>query len=192
MKRLALSLVGALALSAPTLAAPQGNTLTDIVAASGGTYDTNFFDYDILLNAVLTAELDGALADPTIDVTLFAPNDLAFIRLARDLGYDGFDEEGTFSFLVDVLTDLGNGNPIPVLTDILLYHVGTESLGPLQVLFSSSIETLQGGEIRPFFFVLRDEEPDLRNPWVTFPLNVRADNGRLHTISRVLIPVDLP
>ena len=134
------------------------DTITDFVAKSGGEFDGNPFDYDILLNAVLTAELAEALADPNADYTLFAPNDRAFIRLARDLGYEGWDEEETWLFLVDALTELGGGDPIPVLTDILLYHVGGESLDFIDVLM----------------------------------FNVYLSNGIVHTINRVLIPLELP
>ena len=197
-----LSALGAVALATLTLtpsavAQDRGlgsgkSTLAGLVAKSGGDFDQRLFDYDILLNAVQAAGLVDALDDPTIDVTLFAPNDLAFIRLARDLGYSGYDESGTWTFLVDALTQLGGGDPIPVLTDILLYHVAPTSLSPLQVIFAGSIPTLlPGATIEPFFLTLRDNEPDLADPVLRFPLNVKATNGVLHTINRVLIPVDL-
>ena len=44
--------------------------------------------------------------------------------------------------IVDALTQLGGGDPIPVLTDVLLYHVAPTSLSPVQVIFSPSIDTL--------------------------------------------------
>lgn len=171
-------------------------TITDIVASSGGEFDENKYDYDILLNAVVTADLADALADPEASLTLFAPNDLGFIRLARDLGYEGSDEAGSWEFLVTALTDLGNGDPVPVLTDILLYHVAPKSINVFgfirAVLRDKSIETLlNGATVKPFFFGLIDNEPDLINPRLAFPLNVRASNGIIHTLSRVLIPVDL-
>ena len=43
------------------------------------------------------------------------PNDRAFIRFAQDLGFAGQDEAGAYDFIVGVLTDLGGGNPLPVL-----------------------------------------------------------------------------
>lgn len=200
MKKTTLALALALSAAAPSVASDRNETLNSgkatlaqLVAASGGDFDNRWFDYDLLLNAVQAAGLVDALNDPTVDWTLFAPNDLAFIRLARDLGYDGIDEAGSFNYIVDALTQLGGGDPIPVLTDVLLYHVAPTSLSPVEVIFSSSIDTLlDGATIRPLLLTLRDNEPDLADPQLRFPINKKASNGVLHTINRVLIPVDLP
>jgi hypothetical protein len=41
--------------------------------------------------------------------------------------------------------------------------------------------------------VLVDEDPQLPNPFLALgAVNLRAQNGVIHTISRVLIPVDVP
>lgn len=177
-----------------------GETIVDIVAGSGSGFDRNKFDYDILLAAVLAAGLDGALADPNASLTLFAPNDLGFIRLAEDLGYDGYDEAGAWAFLVAALTELGGGDPIPVLTDILLYHVAPEPISVFgfirAALRDRDIETLLVVDgtvqtVHPFLFGLVDKATSLANPRLTLPLNVKASNGIIHTLNRVLIPVDL-
>ena len=174
-----------------------GNTITDIVLASGGDFDDDRRDFDILLNAVVTADLADALADPEAELTVFAPNDRAFVRLARDLGYEGrYDEEAAWTYLVGALTELGGGDPIPVLTDVLLYHVAPGDLRPVDLIlatfFGGRIDTLLGATIRPFFFILIDNDPDLRNPVVVRPVDIEASNGRIHAISRVLAPIDLP
>ena len=181
--------------SAPTLA--DNGTITDIVLESGGEFDSDRRDYDILLNAVVTADLAEALADPSAELTVFAPNDAAFVRLAKDLGYEGgYDESDAWDFLVTALTALGDGDPVPVLTDILLYHVVAGDVRPvnliLATIFGQDITTLLGATVRPFFIFLIDNDPALRNPRVTFPLDIEASNGRIHTVNRVLIPVDLP
>ena len=181
------------ALPAP---AAKANTITDIVAASGGEFDRNRNDYDILLTAVVTAGLAETLATPNAGFTVFAPNDRSFIRLARDLGFRGRSEEGAWNFLVAALTDLGNGDPIPVLEAVLLYHVVPAEVNVfgffLAAIRNQDIPTVQGGTLDPFLFGLRDAEPDLRDPRLTFPLNIKASNGIIHTINRVLIPIDLP
>jgi uncharacterized surface protein with fasciclin (FAS1) repeats len=191
----ALTAVAALALGGFTANA-NAQTITEIVAESGGEFDNNKFDYDILLTAVVTADLAGALANPKAELTVFAPNDAAFILLARDLGYDGRDEAGAWNFLVAALTELGEGDPIPVLTAVLLYHVAPGDITAfdfiLLSLFQAPVETLlEGATFQPQFFRIVDNDPDLRNASLFFPLNVAADNGRIHTITRVLIPIDL-
>lgn len=171
---------------------PQLDSITDIVLESGGDFDSNNKDYDILLNAVLTANLEGFLADEAQDLTVFAPNDYAFIRLARDLGYEGSDESGAFSAIVETLTLLGNGDPIPLLTTILTYHVVDEKLffGELRQL--ESVKTLSDFTIVPRYRQLIDSEPELKNPRIILrDSNIKASNGVIHTISRVLIPLDL-
>jgi hypothetical protein len=190
---LSLSLLLAIAPAASAGGGESRGTITDIVAASGGEFDRNRADYDILLNAVLTAGLEGALADPDATFTVFAPNDRAFIRTARDLGYEGRSEAGAWNFLVAALTNLGGGDPLPVLTNILLYHVSPDYYGPIRVLLSRRIPTLlEGAVIRPRLITLRDYDPDLRNPrLVPWQINIKADNGVIHTIDRVLIPADI-
>ncbi len=166
-------------------------TIKELVEQSGGPgeFDTNRYDYDILLNALLAAGLDGALDNAEDDLTVFAPNDRAFIRLARDLDYKGpRNEQDVWDFLLDNV-------PLDLLTDILTYHVAPESLDLIDVIlasiFGETIPTLQGETIEPFFFIFIDNEPALRNPRLFVPFNVRADNGIIHTINRVLIPFPL-
>lgn len=171
----------------------QNKSITDLVAQSGGEFDHNDRDFDVLLNAVTAAGLADALAAPEADLTVLAPNDRAFIRLAQDLGFEGNDEAGAFNAIVTTLTELGNGDPIPVLTNVLLYHVSPEKKGLRRLATSRTINTLLDGQtITPDFLKLVDNEPDVNNPRYTFPINLRANNGVIHAIDRVLIPLDLP
>ena len=76
---------GTLASSAAVAAAdehkphPSKTTIAGLVAASGGEFDHNGRDHDLLLNAVKAAGLVGALDDPGADFNVFAPDDRAFI-----------------------------------------------------------------------------------------------------------------
>ncbi|MBL8777525.1 MAG: fasciclin domain-containing protein [Acidimicrobiales bacterium] len=171
-------------------------TITDIVAASGEGFDTNGRDYDVLLAAVTAAGLGETLATPGLDVTVWAPKDRAFVRTAQDLGFTGADsdEAGAWAFLVDALTTIGGGDPIPTLTTILQYHVTPDARGPGRVLAATRFPTLAGIGIRhvPGTLALIDKDPQIANPrLVPSALNIKASNGKIHTISRVLLPVNL-
>jgi uncharacterized surface protein with fasciclin (FAS1) repeats len=168
-------------------------TIAGVLAKSGGSFDRNPFDYDILLTAADAAGLVGALDDEAAGLTVFAPDDGAFVRTARSLGYAGHSEAGAWDFLVATLTTLGGGNPIPTLTNVLLYHVTPGVRGPVSVVLSDSLPTLLGETIDVKFLKLVDKDPDLQDPYLFVPgINKRASNGVIHTITRVLIPVDLP
>lgn len=191
--------VGALALASP---APLGAThstttknLAETVIAKSGTGgpDRNPYDYDLLLKAAVATGLDAALSDPAANLTVFAPNDAAFIRTARSLGYSGWSEQGTWDFLATALAPLGGGDPIPVVRNVLLYHVAPGRLGPLEVITAGRIDTLlEGASFGVRFIQLIDNEPDLPNPYLNpFALNIKASNGVIHGITRVLIPVNL-
>jgi uncharacterized surface protein with fasciclin (FAS1) repeats len=175
--------------------APAPKTIAQVLLARSGTggFDANPHDYDILIKAAQTAGLVGALDDPHAQLTVFAPDDAAFVRTARSLGYTGWSEAGAWDFLVGALTRLGNGNPVPVLKSILLYHVVAGRLSALQVLFAGRITTLSGVTFDVRFLQLVDQAPKLPNPSLNpFELNIRASNGVIHGITRVLIPVNIP
>lgn len=165
-------------------------TLTGIVAASGGEFDQDGTDFDLLLNAVQAAGLAGALDDPDADLTVFAPNDAAFVGLAQALGFTGDNEGEAFGYIVEALTLLGGGDPIPLLTAILTYHIAPGSLDSSDVLGSTAIATLQGGTLGVSGASLVDADPDLADPNL-IATDIKASNGIAHVIDGVLLPVDV-
>ncbi|MEL6464395.1 MAG: fasciclin domain-containing protein [Pseudomonadota bacterium] len=166
-------------------------TLTGLVAASGGVFDTDSTDFDILLNAVQAAGLAGALDDPEADLTVFAPNDAAFVGLAQALGFKGADEGEAFAFIVDALTLLSaGGDPIALLTDILLYHVSPGAQDADAVLGATTLDTLLGATIGVDGTSLVDNDPDVPDPNI-IATNLEASNGIAHVIDGVLLPVDV-
>ncbi|MFK7944055.1 MAG: fasciclin domain-containing protein [Paracoccaceae bacterium] len=168
-------------------------SITGLVAASGDGADDNPDDFDLLLTAVLTGGLEGVLDTEGLDATVFAPTDAAFVSLAQDLGFQGSDELGALGAIVATLTDLGGGDPIPLLTEILTYHVSPGTKQSQQVLAASEFETLQGGSLVRNGLVLADEEPSLTDPnLVASSLDILASNGIVHAIDAVLIPFALP
>jgi len=151
-------------------------------------------DFDILVKALTTVDLVDTL-QAADDITVFAPTDAAFTQLATDLGFEGDtdDEDGVFNFIAGALTDLApDGDPIPLLTDILLYHVspGAKSLDDLNE--DVRVETLlEGATITSAGNTLVDAEPDVENPDIVIA-DLEAANGTIQVIDRVLLPVDIP
>lgn len=190
--RASLAGVAALALvltAAPAQAAETSRSSGSIVdvllaASGGGAPDRNAYDYDLLVQAVVATGLDSTLADPSGTFTVFAPNDRAFLRLVGDLTGTAPASEAA------ALTTLTTAFSTEQITDILLYHVvAGKKLGPVKVITSKSLTMANGGIVRPRGIFLRDETPTLRDPaLVLWRVNIKAGNGVIHTIDRVLVP----
>jgi uncharacterized surface protein with fasciclin (FAS1) repeats len=165
-------------------------TIAGLVAASGA-FDSNGRDFDLLLRALQVAGLTGALNNPSADLTVFAPNDTAFLRLVQSLGFTGSNESEAFTYLVDALTLLSVGeDPVPLLRHILLYHVAPDSLQASQVLATDTIPTLLGLDLDRVGLTLRDREPDLPDARL-IKTDIQAANGIVHVVDGVLLPADL-
>lgn len=150
-------------------------------------------DFDILVKALSAAGLVGAV-DTTPDITVFAPTDAAFTDLALDLGFTGdvTDEDAVFGAIAGALSGLGGGDPIPLLTDILLYHVSAGARTEAEIAGLRKVDTLlSGAKIRPEDGKLVDAEPDLADPSIV-AADILASNGIVQVIDRVLLPVDIP
>lgn len=107
-----------------TAAAPTGtSSLATLLAADGSGFDRNWYDFDILDNAVgavLAAKPSSPvalLADGTVPLTAFLPNDRAFQVLALQLTHRWYTSESkVFGALAGALS-------IDQIEKVLLYHV---------------------------------------------------------------------
>ena len=184
----ALILVGPVAPASAHGSAPTGSIVDVAVAASGGgTPDSNPYDYDLLVQALVATGLAPVLSDTSRQFTVFAPNDRAFIRLVTDVtGVAPASEAAALTTITTTLT-------LEQISGLLLYHVVPDrSLGAIEVLLSKSLTMANGGTVKPRLTTLRDENTALRDPrLILTSLNIRATNGILHGIDRVLVPAAL-
>jgi len=124
-------------------------------------------DFSILLTALQTAGLDQAVAEGG-PFTLFAPTDQAFADLLAQLDI-------TAPELLES----------PDLANILLYHVAPGSLRARTLVASSTQPTLADGDA---VLVLREGFEVFVNGAKVTRANVRASNGIIHVIDKVLLP----
>ena len=129
------------------LSGNEAPTITEIVLQSGEGFDTNGEDFDLLREAVVAAGLADTLNTASLDVTVFAPTDSAFIGLAQTLGFEGPNEEGALNYLLEALNLLSAGNGLDLLQTVLTFHVADESLQASQVLGGAPINTLAGAPL---------------------------------------------
>jgi uncharacterized surface protein with fasciclin (FAS1) repeats len=201
---LAVALATLLATGLPasaTTKTPKGTTsLATVLSKDGSGFDRNPYDYDILDNAVtavLTAKPDSAvavLADGTVPLTAFLPNDRAFLRLAQDvLG-------GSYASEQAVFTKLAGALGVATIENVLLYHVvpgATVTYRQALKANGASLPTaLEGSSVRVkvryrILVQLVDADRNDRNPYVVQP-NLNKGNRQIaHGIDRVLRPVNL-
>ena len=209
-KLAAVVFTGALATGmavAPAQAAPDlgERSLAAVLTADGnGTFDHNWYDYDIVTQAVLgvlAAKPDSnvkVLTDGSVALTAFVPNDRAFRLLAHDITHKWYgSEEKVFNKLVSKLG-------INAIEKVLLYHVvpGGPILAKdaLQADGAKLATALPGASITVDVrgrnvpvIILRDlDRNDYNprvNPWAT---DINEGNKQVaHGITRVLRPVNL-
>lgn len=106
--------------------------------------------------------------------TVFAPTDGAFANLEKSLQTMGYCS----------LADLDPN----VVNAVLLYHVSGSRQDSTAVLASNNIEMLSGGSLKQRAAVLTD---NLKRNASLIPnaLDVKADNGVIHAIDTVVLPV---
>ena len=179
---------------------PKGTaSLAALLAKDGGGFDKNPYDYDILDNAVtavLTAKPDSpvaVLADGTVPLTAFLPNDRAFKRLAQDVVGGSYKSEAA---VFGAVAGLG----LDTIENVLLYHVVPGSTITYRQALKANgarLDTaLEGSTVRVkvrhrVFVELVDADRNDRNPFVVQPNLNRGNRQIAHGIDRVLRPVNL-
>ena len=140
--------------------APELGSIVD-VAREAGSFST-------LLTALEAAGLDATLADEDADFTVFAPTDEAFEALP----------EGTLDTLL-ADTDL--------LTDVLLYHVITDSVVGSETALSLAGTTTTMANEAKLAITVRGDALYL-NESLVIDTDIEASNGVIHVIDAVLTP----
>jgi len=169
----------------------EAPTLLGVLEESGGTFDATDEDFDMLLTALQATGLDEAVDDPDADLTVFVPNDAAFISLAQSLGYEGDDEGEAFQTILDAAAEADPENPTQLVIDILLYHVSPGEQSSEDVLGSETLDTLEGTQIGVMGTTLVDQDTNAPDPTL-IETDIEASNGVAHAIDQILLPVDLP
>lgn len=200
----ALGLATAVALPPASADTALGTrSLADVLTSDGNRFDRNWYDYDIVTEAVLAvlgAKPDspvGLLTDGTVPLTAFIPNDRAFQVLAYDLTkrWPG-SEEKTFAALVDAVG-------VDAIEQVLLYHVVPGDAITKKAAVNANgavLTTAQGGTITVRVYSrslpiieLRDQDRNDLNPFLNpRALDLNAGNRQIaHGIVFVLRPLDL-
>jgi uncharacterized surface protein with fasciclin (FAS1) repeats len=192
--------------AAPDQAAPGETSLAEVLTSDGDRFDHFGRDFDVVTEAVLAvidAKPDSSvalLADGSVALTAFIPNDASFRRLARDVAGPAETrrtEEEVFNTLVA-------GLGVDAIEQVLLYHVvpgaTIDSATAVKSDGASLNTALEGAAIKvhvvaPGFplIQLADLDPDSADPIVN-PRRLDINNGNMqiaHGIFQVLRPIDL-
>ncbi|WP_297088759.1 fasciclin domain-containing protein [uncultured Draconibacterium sp.] len=141
----------------------KSNTIADIAVANS--------EFSILVEALMKADLVGAVADDEAELTVFAPTNDAFAALLSDLGASSLDDI-----------------PVETLTDILLYHViGSKAMSTdLSSGYFPTLSTFSGNNVSMYITVDNGVYIN-KNTMVTAP-DIAADNGVIHVVDKVILP----
>eukprot|EP00168_Porphyra_purpurea_P008950 TRINITY_DN2166_c0_g1_i1.p2 TRINITY_DN2166_c0_g1~~TRINITY_DN2166_c0_g1_i1.p2 ORF type:complete len:475 (-),score=196.01 TRINITY_DN2166_c0_g1_i1:369-1664(-) len=149
-------------------------------------------DFTLLLMALKATNLVNTFADASASFTVFAPTDAAFVSLAQALGFTGTDKAKAYAAIVAALTKLGGGNPIPLLTTILKFHVTTGRVSAAALIKAGSYMPLEGMVVKLAADkkTLIDYAPSVADPMLV-KTDIMASNGIIHAINGVLLPIPI-
>jgi uncharacterized surface protein with fasciclin (FAS1) repeats len=160
----------------PVITRGQPPTLYPVEEANTTREDKNIFElvssakqFKILAKAIKAADLVETLSSRERDFTLFAPNDRAFADVP----------EG-------VLQKLFKPENKDVLRKIITYHIILYGGGTSQSI-RGNFMTLEGSSVN----IIRDKSYFAINGSRIIKANVKACNGSIHVIEKVILPRDL-
>jgi uncharacterized surface protein with fasciclin (FAS1) repeats len=172
---------------------PAQPTIATLLAPYAGGFDANNNNFNIATHLVLKFPDLVTAATKAGSSTVFLPTDYAFRRLVIDLTGKVVVPEQT---LFDSVMKLGPAT----LGKVVRYHVVKGvALTYLQLVKANdtTIKTAQGGQIRVFlpvdgrrFLYLQDLAPARLDAKI-IRADLRASNGILHVVDRVLLPANI-
>ncbi len=141
----------------------QSNTIADIAAANS--------EFSILVEALMKADLVGAVADSEAELTVFAPTNDAFSALLSDLGASSLDDI-----------------PVETLTEILLYHViGSKAMSTdLSTGYLPTLSIFSDNNMSVYVKV--DNGVHINGSTMVTTPDIEADNGVIHVVDKVILP----
>jgi transforming growth factor-beta-induced protein len=141
----------------------KSNTIADIAVATS--------EFSILVEALMKADLVGAVADMGAELTVFAPTNDAFVALLAELGASSLDDV-----------------PVETLKSILLYHViGSKAMSSnLASGYFPTLSTFSGNNMSMYIEV--DGGVMINNSTTVTTADVEADNGVIHIVDKVILP----
>jgi uncharacterized surface protein with fasciclin (FAS1) repeats len=163
MKRLTIALAAIMAAAAFAAPAASAAPSKDIVQTAKAAGD-----FKTLIKLVKAAGLAKTLSGDT-KYTVFAPTDAAFAKVPKK-----------------TLKALGKNQA--ALKQVLLYHVVKGSVPAKKVVKLKSAKTVEGSKVR---IKVRKGNVYLNRTTKVTTVDVRASNGIIHVINKVLIPKDL-
>lgn len=177
--------LAATGLAATTIAtgasAAENPNIVELAVGASGTpfeFDDNDNDFDILVAAVVELKLADELSADR-DLTVFAPDDGAFIKLAEFLtGTTGLSESDAFTAVASFAGDVAG---------IVRYHVAPGEREASSVVPARQIRTITKE------FITKDRGATTLDAGSGRTANItgtdlQASNGIVHVIDQVLLP----
>lgn len=154
-----------------TTPTPQAKTIAEIATDNG--------NFTILLDALTRTDLAATMADPSQNLTVFAPTDAAFTSLLAELNLNSLDE---------VESALGKAG----LKNILMYHV-LGSVVNSNMVTTGYVSTLGTNDsMDPLsIYVNTASGVKLNDRAMVTTADVTASNGVIHIVDKVILPLTI-